>query len=148
RSRDSKERRKRGWQETIQRYRKLRAEVQSRFDTDSRRAEEQCSRALEESSQTREQEWRWTVNSWRDGLAQFATQSGSLQFEDGQRFPAWDSERWANWSPSAEILPVVRFGSFHVDLAQIPKGLPGHDRLRTDLPTSFLLPAMISFPEN
>jgi DNA segregation ATPase FtsK/SpoIIIE, S-DNA-T family len=148
RNRASKDRRKRDWQETVGRYRLLRTEVQARFDTDARRARQQRDRALDESSQTREQEWRWTVTAWRDGLSQFASQATALANEDRRNFPAWDSPTWENWTPAASLLPVVRFGSFHVDLEQIENGLPKHERLQSDLPTQFSLPALITFPEN
>jgi hypothetical protein len=144
----NKERRSHDWQEIVSSYRGRRTDVQTRFDTDSRRAEGRRARALEESAQTHEQEWRWTATAWRDGLAQFAAEAAALNQTDRERFPGWESTSWARWLPPTHLPPVVRFGCIQVDLAKIQDGLPGHARLRSELPTSFALPATLSFPQD
>jgi hypothetical protein len=148
RKRSMLERRKKDWQETVSRYRRRRTEVQHRFDSDSRRVQAERDRIFEESKRTREQEWRWIVSAWRDGLAKFASQAEALNLDDRQRFPAWQDAVWGNWAPTKTLSPVIRFGSFSVDLGRIANGLPQNERFKTDLPTRFSLPALISFPES
>ena len=52
-----------------------------------------------------------------------------------------------DWQAAAGVPPALRFGTFRVELSQIPHGVPHKSELAERGPTAFTLPALVAFPD-
>lgn len=61
-------------------------------------------------------------------------------------FPDYSDDYWQNWTASQTAGGTIPIGNVDIDLTTTPAGIPQSEELKTDLPTSFKIPASLSFP--
>jgi len=127
-------------------YRRTRAEIQEQYDRDSERVTSEHDRALAENKADHESRWQALATTWCEGLARFREEVAEITHTSSRLFPDWTNLSWNSWSPPGEVPPAIPFGEYYVKLDQIPGGLPSHERLQTQEPTVFSLPALVPFP--
>jgi hypothetical protein len=143
----ARERRAREWNESATRYRRLRAQIQERYERHSRKVQEQYNQRLSESKHRQDERWRNLVADWRQGLALQSEGIASITTEVKTFCPEWNDPAWDKWTPPTTFPPVLRFGACPVDLAQIPGGLPQHERFEYSGSLAAALPALLPFPD-
>jgi hypothetical protein len=148
RRRALKERRNRDAATILEKYRRQRAQNYGQFKTTTRQLEDLLAKKLNESKEIHESDWNFVSGKWRDGLAGVHEMAADVNHQLGDLFPDWNSVYWQNWTPPEDIPPVIRFGQYRVDLADVPNGIPEHERLKDSQPTALTLPALLSFPRN
>jgi len=94
-----------------------------------------------------EREWTALEDEWKSGMSAAYTTADELAARSASIFKNWDDAWWNDWQPPREFASIVRFGQMHVDLGQLPGGLPKDPRLALPGPKSFDLPAFLDFPE-
>jgi hypothetical protein len=145
---DSTARRDRELAQAEEKYRRLSGDSKDRFENDSRRMEEKYSQQREESRLTHQRDWDLLEGRWKQGVAESWSVMRDVDQESGRLFRPWNDPAWGAWTPPTAVPPGIRFGEYQVDLEQIPNGVPTDERLRTDLPARFPLPALLPFPTN
>jgi energy-coupling factor transporter ATP-binding protein EcfA2 len=102
---------------------------------------------LVRDSEARHAESRQALEAkWSGGLARIAAPMGEA--EGARTFPAWDDPGWQKWIPPKTFPPAVRFGELHVDLKKIVDSLGRDTPFTLPLPGSFILPAMLTYPNH
>jgi hypothetical protein len=91
-------------------------------------------------------DWTALSGAWQEMMRRLRRDVADITQETQRYYPPWDSSAWKQWSPPATPPPVVRFGSYRVDLGKLPHGLPAEERLRAMTPPVFELPALVGFP--
>src|SRR5262249_24333939 len=79
------------------------------------------------------------ADRWDQCVARTQEGVAGLHAESTRRFPTWTDPAWANWTPTRDFPPAIRFGQLHVRLAETP------DLEAGSLP-EFTLPALLPFP--
>jgi len=143
---DSTQRRDTDLREAHEKYQKLRAEIYERYENDSRQIHERRYKLMTDSKTRHEQEWGSLTGNWHQGLGRMYGAVEEINRESNGLFPAWTSPIWNNWAPSGVVPPVIYFGNYAVDLAQLPNGLSHDERLKPTVPTQFTLPSFLDFP--
>jgi hypothetical protein len=142
-----KERRSREWKTASEHFQRTRAQIQREYETDSRGAQDEYERRLAQSKAIQEDEWNVLVTRWSEGLTYFQAEAAAINEETGQLLPDWGAAAWTSWTPPTDVPPALRFGTYQVKLASLPGGLPQHERLQTDFPMAYTLPALLGFPD-
>jgi hypothetical protein len=122
-------------------------ENQQLYENDLRLVQEKGQGNLQAIQTARDSSQQQLANAWTEGLARIQTVVDQLQQENIRLFPEWNEAAWRNWTPPTVVPPVVRFGQFHVNLHDIPDGVPSDDQLRAATPAGFDVPAFLSFPD-
>ena len=86
------------------------------------------------------EDWDGTVKPLHRELA-------GLADEAGRRFPEWNAESVAAWSPPAAAERVLPFGRLRVLLPELAGGMPESPRFTLDAPVEFEVPLALGFPE-
>jgi predicted ATPase len=128
-------------------YPALLAEMERTYEHNSTEARERHERLIKENKERHEREWQNLIDTWRQGLAHAQAETEAINHEVGELFPNWTDSAAGAWKPPETLPPVVRFGTFQINLSQIADGLPSDDRLKDLGPVSFALPALLSFPD-
>jgi hypothetical protein len=81
-----------------------------------------------------------------DGLAHTQAPIEDTSGVLGQGAPNWSATDWSRWSPARQFASVVRFGELEVDLRRIADSIPRQGELRLQLPGTYSVPALLSFP--
>lgn len=123
------------------------AELKSQFERDSRELHERYTQQNQESLLRYQSDWSALEMRWKTGMARVYATIDEINRQSAQLFPQWDDSSWRNWSPPTDFAPVIRFGQMHVDLKQLPGGVPQDQRLMVPGPTAFNLPSMLAFPD-
>jgi hypothetical protein len=145
---EMKTRRETDWANAGETYRQLRNEIQSRYEQDSREVHEKLARRLEENRNRHAGAWERLTNAWHGGLERLRQEAVEILGESAQLFPDWSDAAWASWRPPAVLPSGIRFGRYTLDAAGLPGGLSADERLRTEGPTAFSLPALVDFPKS
>ncbi|HEV3448387.1 MAG TPA: FtsK/SpoIIIE domain-containing protein [Gemmataceae bacterium] len=143
---DSTQRRDTDLRQAHEKFQRLRAEIFERYETDSHQIHEQHFKQMSDSKQRHDNEWQALIQTWQQGLGKVHGVVQEVQRESSRLFPAWDSAAWNNWQPPSAVPPVIHFGDYRVDMAELPDGLSKSERLKPEVPTAFSLPAFLSFP--
>jgi hypothetical protein len=143
---EMEERRDTDLSQAEEKFKRIQAESKQRHEKEVRDADEACARELAASKAWYEKEWTDLIRAWHEGLAHAQTESGVMNREINQLYPAWDDASWKRWKAPTQTPSVVRFGDFHVDLAAVPDGIPTDERLKPRVVTQFDLPALLAFP--
>ena len=143
---DTTQRRDTDLREAHEKYQKLRAEIYERYENDSRQIHERRYKLMTDSKTRHEQQWGSLTGNWHQGLGRMYGAVEEINRESNGLFPAWTSPIWNNWAPSGVVPPVIYFGNYAVDLAQLPNGLSHDERLKPTVPTQFTLPSFLDFP--
>jgi hypothetical protein len=130
-----------------EKYERLQKESQERYDTDLQQAHNTYFRKRQETEQLKQTEWADLAERWRTGMERTASGVREFNQESRRLFPSWDDPSWTNWAPPDTVAPVIRFGEYQVELAQVAHGLPKDDRLRSVGLRGFTLPACLVFPD-
>jgi hypothetical protein len=144
----ARERRTREWAEAATHYRRLRAQMQERYERKSREVQDRYSRQLNQSKDRHEERWRQAVAHWRQGLTRLAEELEDIRLEVNALCPDWTDSVWDDWTPPTVVPPVLRFGFCPIDLAQIPGGVPQHERFQYSGSLAAALPALLPFPDH
>src|SRR5205807_2686345 len=119
-----KERRTREWNEVSARYRRLRAAMQDKYERDSRTVQEDYRRKQAALKQRHDSQWAALIDHWRQGLEAVRAEIAAINGAVERLFPDWEQLFAGAWAPPREVPPLIRFGRFRVDLAEIPNGEP------------------------
>ena len=136
---------------------KARAETKATIETEAADLSRRHARELEahkekyqtlvRDSESRHAESRRALEAkWSGGLERIAAPMGEA--EGSRTFPGWDDPGWQKWVPPKTFPPAVRFGELQVDLKKIVDSLPGDTPFTLPLPGSFILPAMLTYPQH
>ncbi len=107
-----------------EKYRTLKEQVQSRFET----------------------AWRPMVDAWRDGMQRVAREFDAIAAESALYGPRWDDPAWPSRPLPRSIPPVVRHGEIRIAMADLLGGLSNDPELMEGVRTEFVLPALRAFP--
>ncbi len=130
-----------------EKYPRLLAELRRRYESDTEQARQHCRRELDDNQADYTAAWQALTDRWRLGLANAAAETTAIHQESRQLFPTWDSPSWQTWQPPTSFPPVLQFGECTLDLSAIPHGIPRDERLKALGPSSFTLPAQLTFPD-
>lgn len=122
--------------------------AQSEHDRITGEAQERFDSATVSARSEREEAERRLAAEWSDRLDRFEDLSGSLIRRDHADFPDWSDSAWAAWSPPRRSLGASKFGRVHLDLAQLPGGLPENGSLREPKSSVVELPALLEMPRH
>jgi hypothetical protein len=142
----AKENRSSDWSEAAQKYRRQRVIVQKRFDAVSRRLQEDLEHEQHESEAQYEALQKSLTQRWEQGLEHVKSELSAIDAECNLLCPAWNDPAWAQWSPPDRIPPALRFGEFHVRIAEILANVPASSRLRSVPLDDYRFPALMAFP--
>src|SRR5262249_4399318 len=131
-----------------EKYPRLLAQNQQKYEAEARRVEERYRHTLADSEARHQANRDALANAWRDGLAQAQATVAAIGRETRRLFLDWADTSWNEWKPVSELPPAVRFGEFTVNLDQVPNGVPAEDAIKVLGPTSFTLPALLDCPEH
>jgi hypothetical protein len=130
-----------------EKYQRLLKESQERYGADLQEAHNTYHRSKQEAEQLRQAARESLAERWRSGMEQTASAVREINQQSRRLFPGWDDPSWEAWTPPDTVAPVIRFGEFQVDLAQVAQGLPKDDGLRSVGLRGFTLPACLAFPD-
>ena len=116
------------------------------YKNESDRLHEQHARTMLENDRRRQREWSALSERWLSGIERFGASLDGMNSTCDRLFPDWSTADWDSWVSAAEVPPVVRFGTFGVQLGRLKDGLPRDDRL-TPARVEFSMPALLPFPE-
>jgi len=128
-------------------YEQRKVEVQHRYDTGLRQIDEKYQVVKDKIQSRHLTAWNDMATRWREGLAQVQATLEEIGREVDRHEPSWDSPAWAEPSFPREVPPVLRFGEFTIDLAQLPDGISSDPRLMEAIPTRFHFPTLRTFPD-
>ena len=111
-----------------------------------RTAQQEFERGQAECESRYQSDWQTVGDQWCAGLRSVYAAAQQLNLKLDERYPDWNAADWETWIPPTNVAPAIRIGQFEVGLEQIPGGLSEDPRLAADVPPSFQLPAMLSFP--
>ncbi len=97
-------------------------------------------------------QWQALGDEWQAGLARIESLVERIWSSNcpaaGRNWLADLGELAAgDWQAAAGVPPALRFGTFRVELSQIPHGVPHKSELAERGPTAFTLPALVAFPD-
>jgi hypothetical protein len=118
---------------------RIAAELQIRFDADSRDANAKLKHDRAEIKTLYDDELERLTRRWNDGVSRSRDSTTALNSESVRRFPGWTDSAWTGWRPPRDFPPGIRFGEITVKLGERFNGDA------TPLPT-FSLPALLPFP--
>jgi hypothetical protein len=131
-----------------EKYRRQLTEIKERCEKDLAQIQEHRQRMLEVGKAEHEQAWQTLLAMWGQGMANLKTAVQEITQESTRLFPQWENPAWNDWSPPSALPSAIRFGQYPVNLAEIPNGVPNHERLRAGMPSGFTLPALLAFPRH
>jgi energy-coupling factor transporter ATP-binding protein EcfA2 len=120
--------------------------VDSQFAQQSARLLDDYTAEIKRCRKQFESAWSEMADRWLVGTAGLQADAGAMNRQCGERFPAWDSPAWSNWTPPQSVPPAIPFGRFEADLHEIEGGIPEDERLMPP-ETAFSLPSLLSFSE-
>jgi hypothetical protein len=131
-----------------ERYPRRLAELQAKFESDSHQLQASYKAQKEATEREHTAAWNALAERWRSGLAGVQATADAIHREEARYFFDWHHVELDQWEyPSATTVPPgLRFGDFVIDLAQIPSGIPGDERLRAMGALQYRLPALLPFP--
>src|SRR5262249_34657251 len=95
-----------------------------------------------------ETDWKSLESRWKSGVEADYQVINSTVRDSDHLFPKWTDDVWRTWSPPHDHAPAIRFGELHVDLLQLPGGIPRDAKLATPGGASLAVPALLSFPDH
>lgn len=110
------------------------------------RAEAAFEEARQEIQANQAELFQAMANQWRAALATAKARAETLLAEGERLFPSWEKLAAQGLPAGKEIPPVVRIGSFRLDLTQLPHGVPIDPQLKKESELLWDLPALIQFP--
>src|SRR5262249_4302470 len=124
------------------------AELQERFETETRQVEESYRAQQEATERDHEAAWNDMAARWREGLAQVQATVAEIHDEERRCYLDWNQSDPGAWAyPEATFVPPgLRFGQFVIPMEQIPGGVATDPRLRALAPEAYTLPALLPFP--
>ena len=122
------------------------AAIKARFEEASRELVEKHRLRTSTSKANYEKVWDALSETWSAGLGRVKAEVEANGLEDERLFPDWNAPDWKERPAPNRVPPALRFGSFQVDLGQIPQGVPNDPRLKDAVPPPFRLPATTPFP--
>lgn len=127
-------------------YPRLLDEIQQRFHRQSSElvAHHEAAKAATEEASSKA--WATLEARWRDGLATLGATAEHVHAIAKQQFLNWHSDHLDAWTPPTTVPDGLQFGTFSVDLKNLPQGTPTDPRLLPHGPTRVDLPALTPFP--
>jgi hypothetical protein len=122
------------------------AKGKQRHADEVRQAEQRCQRRLLELRTVNAQQWAALSGNWQTAMNHLRQVSGDIAGQIRKSYPPWDDPAWQQWTPPTVPPPAVCFGSFEVDLDQVPQCMPSDERLRAMTPGMLHMPALCPFP--
>jgi S-DNA-T family DNA segregation ATPase FtsK/SpoIIIE len=123
------------------------AEITTRGQQQARDAQENRDRRLAEAKSQYERDGQSIAEHWRQGLDRVRQKIEAVHAEVQRLCPDWDDPAWENWVPPKRVAPVIRIGKVEVGMDQILGSASEDPRVKSDLPSNFWLPALLSFPD-
>jgi hypothetical protein len=142
----SAQRRTTNSQEAEEKYPRLLANLQEQHEKDSSDIVTRHEGLLAEIQERHTIARQTLAANWQQGLDQVQEKTNAIQDTTRHLFPDWEIlARGEN--VSADLPPVLRFGSFQVSRSQVPQGIPGDPELNACGPVDFDYPTFLTFPE-
>ncbi len=121
-------------------------------DTEAAEIENRYRAQLDQVSQQRTADWESLAGHWQQSLAEAQAHSDQIRASGGEptgdnSLSDWDYWAGDTWQPTERIPSAIRFGQFRVRMDQVPEGVPQNSQLAAVTPESFLLPAVMPFPD-
>jgi hypothetical protein len=133
--------------DSAEKYPRLLAELEKRYHADVAALEQRYRDEVHANQVHHDETWQAMSDAWRDALAQAEVTRAEVAAAVERLYPGWTSPAWHDWQPTAAFPPVLRLGELHLDLADLPDGVPADERLQAFGPTVFDLPALLRFPD-
>lgn len=121
-------------------------EVQQRHARNNVTATERYDTRTAESKETYDREWDALSRAWWQGMAQLVADEVDISHQTRAMFLDWHSKGANEWVPPTSVPPVIRCGEYRVNLSQIAHAIPEDKRLRSPVPETLTLPALLPFP--
>jgi DNA segregation ATPase FtsK/SpoIIIE, S-DNA-T family len=141
----ARKRRAADWNAATEKYRLGHHHIQHSFDDISQRLHETQHRVSTEN-QAQYDRARASLNQrWSEGLAHVQGEVTELNAQCRRLCPEWSNSSWNQWRPAQGIPPALRFGEFHVKMAEILGDVPASSLLRKTQDV-YPFPALMPFP--
>lgn len=121
-----------------------------RYDKALADAERKAKDTIQKAHRDREDVERTVAVEWRDGQDRIGRSLNKLRANGLEHFPDWDSPFWYDPPAAIRVPAGVRFGTFDLDLTQLPGGVPMGEEDEDDipvLPVRMKVPAFLPFPD-
>ncbi|MCC7086391.1 MAG: hypothetical protein IT427_15420 [Pirellulales bacterium] len=122
--------------------------IREHYQTTLRAAQDHFHEATATIRRTHDEDWNSLSTTWQNSMQQIRQVIEEHHRDSDRYFPAWSNPRWNTWQPPTVPPPALQFGAYQVDLEAIPAGISGDQRLNGILPTKFVMPAWLPFPQN
>ncbi len=119
--------------------------LQQRHRDELKEHREKYEQSVAQSEKQRADSRAALENKWSEGLKRIAEPIGAAGGLGV--FPSWDDPVWKQWVPPTTFPSAVRFGALHVDVKKIIDGMPREGNFTLPIPDSFVLPGVLSFPQ-
>ncbi len=86
-------------------------------------------------------------HTWRDTVVPTLTEIETMETTSLARFPAWNAQRCASWTPPEEAPPALRIGSIEVDVPTLTGGMPTDERFNAHNEARLTAPLALGFPD-
>ena len=104
-------------------------------------------RRTAEALKTHQSDWESMSGRWRQGLSEVTASVAEIREAVERQNPSWYDRAWDGWSPPRELPSVVRFGEVRVATDAIHRGRPRDERLAAGVPSEWVWPALLHFPD-
>lgn len=144
---DITQRRQRALQAVEDDYQREIAQVTAHFESAMNLLQvDHAQRGMAEQEQS-QQAWDTLGERWQATLAHVDSLTSDWSETSRQLFPGWPALLAPAWKSPTRVPPLIRFGQYEIDLAQIENGLPADQRLAPEK-SQFEFPACLPFPES
>ena len=124
------------------------SEVESRHESEKSALQSEFDERRRAADDRSRRDWEALEAQWGGAMAAASKTTAEVRSKSDPLFPPWRADRdGPTWRAAEAVPPAVRFGSARVDLAAIPHGIPGADRLKALSVDRFELPAFLAFPD-
>lgn len=128
-------------------YQTRQNQLQQEHDQQKQQLERQFQQDRENLQQQYEAAHRKLENRWQEGLSCMQAMLTDLEKLDHSLQRDWGDPFWRQWKPVDSYAPVVRFGSFQLDLNQLAESVLAQAKFHFDKNEPVSLPALLAFPD-
>lgn len=120
---------------------------QTRAGAAQTEAEEQFKQRKQAARDERTSEWTELVRKWNDGQDRLLETINQVRSAEKKWFSPWNAPYWQEFPPVTEVPQGMRFGSFTVDMNELPGGVSEDEGLAPAIPVRMDWPAFLPFPD-
>ncbi len=128
-------------------YQARQNQLQQEHDQQKQQIERQYQQDRENLQQQYEEAHRKLEKRWQEGLSCIQAMLTDLEKLDHSLQMDWSNPVWRQWKPADTYAPVVRFGSFQLDMNQLAESAQSQAKFSFDKNQPVSLPALLAFPD-